>query len=135
MFPGGNHCELTDEGVATIETPRGPVQFIYMSTAHGDGFFQARGNRLQVEGEGIGVDAGMISCILVSDLLKIIPRDAIAGLGQIIRDFDGEVEVFGADREGKMEGYSSKGGSFIIETGEEEEEDDEWIDGEDEDEF
>lgn len=120
MFPGGKSGPATDGGVASITMSNGfEFEFIYASTAHGDGSYKVLGSGKYKE---FGVDAGLFSAIRISALKRFNPEFDPAAEGVVISDFDGTISV-SDKREGWME--SSGQNEFTVYTADQEEEEDE----------
>jgi hypothetical protein len=132
MFPGGKSGPVTDGGVATITMSNGfEFEFIYASTAHGDGSYEVQGSGSFKE---FGVDAGLFSAVRISALKRFNPEFDPEAEGVVIKDFDGSIGV-SEGREGWMEGNGTNG--FSVQTdGSDQDEDpnDGWGDWEDYDE-
>lgn len=99
-------CDITISGHTVLEgefTLKDGRRFAAYSTAHGDGtYFDAQGREY-------GVDAGLIGCILLSDI-DISNQDNFIDAGQIV-EFDQPFETSGGREEGVI-----RFGSVCIDT-------------------
>jgi len=103
MFDKKNEHDYSKEGTAFIETPNGTAQFLYASTAYGDGCYNVR-TPFKQDGYEAGVDAGMLSVWTLADVKKIHPDwtdEQLRYYGVVIRGFHGHVNP---DEEGNWHG-------------------------------
>ena len=117
--PGGTYGELSQRGIAEITIGSKTVPFLYTGTAYGDGCYDFTEGNAPRLGTDIGVDAGMICAIRAEDLKNFNPSFEPEKMGRVIPNFEGDVEITG---KGVMEGQGNF--SFVIDTADDEDEDD-----------
>ena len=117
--PGGTYGELSQRGIAEIVIGNKIVPFLYMGTAYGDGCYDFTSGNVPIMGTDIGVDAGMICAIRAEDLKEFNPSFEPEKMGRVISNFEGNVDI---TERGVMEGQGNF--SFVIDTADDEDEDD-----------
>ena len=126
-------CDLwfNEDGTATPYAESGTIyidgkKILYTSTAHGDGEYTVIGAR-NIKHNTFGVDAGMMSAVLLEDFEALTNEKISPGLHALVLEFDGSIT---ADNEGNF------GGDLVVNTRTwDSAEDDDYGDGYDDDDY